>query len=381
MQSQNSESFEILTQNIQSVNQVLRQSAANAINKHVTCRNWLVGYYIVYYEQSGNDRAKYGEMLLKKLAERLKENSFSYTNLKLYRQFYITYQTLFYSVREFLFQYDSISQSLIGQLKSFDFQSCVISQPPMGQSENNECTVPGRMLFDKLSYTHFVQLLPLKDTLERTFYEMECIKGMWSVRELKRQIGSHYFQRSGLSRDKSALTTLVNQNAMQTNLQEILKSPFTFEFLGLNTKDVVEESDLEIALMDHLKEFMLELGTGFCFEARQKRILIDNNYYFYDLLFYNRLLHCGVIIELKSHELDYKDIAQLNMYLAYYRKNLMSSSDNPPVGILLCTSVGSEMVEYATTGIDENLLISQYMLKLPSKIELESWLRDELKKM
>lgn len=201
----------------------------------------------------------------------------------------------------------------------------------MGQSENDECTVPGRMLFDKLSYTHFVQLLPLKDTLERTFYEMECIKGMWSVRELKRQIGSHYFQRSGLSRDKSALSTLVNQNAMQTNLQEILKSPFTFEFLGLNTKDVVEESDLEIALMDHLKEFMLELGTGFYFEARQKRILIDNNYYFYDLLFYNRLLHCGVIIELKSHELDYKDIAQLNMYLAYYRKNLMSSSDNPPV--------------------------------------------------
>lgn len=143
----------------------------------------------------------------------------------------------------------------------------------MGQSENDECTVPGRMLFDKLSYTHFVQLLPLKDTLERTFYEMECIKGMWSVRELKRQIGSHYFQRSGLSRDKSALSTLVNQNAMQTNLQEILKSPFTFEFLGLNTKDVVEESDLEIALMDHLKEFMLELGTGFCFEARQKRYI------------------------------------------------------------------------------------------------------------
>lgn len=202
-------------------------------------------------------------------------------------------------MREFLFQYDSISQSLIGQLKSFDFQSCVISQSPWANLKMTECTVPWTNAFLINYLIRFVQLLPLKDTLERTFYEMECIKGMWSVRELKRQIGSHYFQRSGLSRDKSALSTLVNQNAMQTNLQEILKSPFTFEFLGLNTKDVVEESDLEIALMDHLKEFMLELGTGFCFEARQKRILIDNNYYFYDLLFYNRLLHCGVIIELK----------------------------------------------------------------------------------
>ncbi len=198
---------------------------------------------------------------------------------------------------------------------------------------------------------------------------------------MKRQIGSRYFQRSGLSFNKSALCSLANQGAAQTNLQEVIKSPFTFEFLELSAKDVVEESDLETALMNHLQEFMLELGAGFCFEARQKRILIDNNYYFYDLLFYNRFLHCGVIIELKSNELNYKDVAQLNMYLAYYRKNLMSVNDNPPVGILLCTSIGEEMVEYATAGIDENLFISQYLLKLPSKKELENWLRDELSKI
>lgn len=374
------ESFELLAQKIQSVNQLLRQSVANAINKHVTCRNWLIGYYIVHYEQNGNDRAKYGEMLLKKLALKLNENSFSYTNLKLYRQFYQAYTRLILPIKEYSTQLISIGQSVIGQLEIADIQFDEISQSLIGQLKETPCTVSEQMLFERLSYTHFIQLIPLDD-IERTFYEMECIKGMWSVRELKRQIGSHYFQRSGLSRDKSALSALVNQTTMQTNLQEVIKSPFTFEFLGLNAKDVVEESDLESALMDHLQEFMLELGTGFCFESRQKRILIDNNYYFYDLLFYNRLLHCGVILELKSHELDYKDVAQLNMYLAYYRKNLMVPGDNPPVGILLCTNAGKEMVEYATTGIDEKLFISQYMLKLPSKKELEIWLRNELNKM
>lgn len=291
------ESFELLAQKIQSVNQLLRQSAANAINKHVTCRNWLIGYYIVHYEQNGNDRAKYGEMLLKKLALKLNENSFSYTNLKLYRQFYQAYTRLILPIKEYSTQLSSIGQSVIGQLEIADIQFDEISQSQIGQLKETPCTVSEQMLFERLSYTHFIQLIPLDD-IERTFYEMECIKGMWSVRELKRQIGSHYFQRSGLSRDKSALSALVNQTTMQTNLQGVIKSPFTFEFLGLNAKDVVEESDLESALMDHLQEFMLELGTGFCFESRQKRILIDNNYYFYDLLFYNRLLHCGVILEL-----------------------------------------------------------------------------------
>lgn len=375
------ESFELLTQNIQTVNHALQQSAANAINKHVTCRNWLIGYYIVHYEQNGSDRANYGERLLKTLAERLKEDSFSYRNLQLYRQFYQTYTRLLLPVKEYFTQLVSIVQSPIAQLQIADIQSDEIGQSVIAQLEEDRCSVSEQMLFSRLSYTHFVRLLPLEDELERTFYEMECIKGMWSVRELKRQIDSHYFQRSGLSRDKSALSALVNQNVMQTNLQEVIKSPFTFEFLGLSAKDVVEESDLETALMEHLKEFMLELGSGFCFEARQKRILIDNDYYFYDLLFYNRLLHCGVILELKSHVLDYKDVAQLNMYLAYYRKNLMVLGDNPPVGILLCTNAGKEMVEYATTGIDENLFISQYMLQLPSKKELEVWLCNELKNM
>ena len=245
--------------------------------------------------------------------------------------------------------------------------------------ESEDIQISADKLFSNLSFTHFVQLLPISDSLERTFYELESIKGCWSARELKRQINSGYYVRSGLSRDKEALRQLVNQHASLNNMVETIKSPFVFEFLGLEGKDIVEESDLESALMDHLQQFLLELGTGFCFEARQKRILVDNQYYYCDLVFYNRLIHSGVIVELKSHPLDYKDVAQLNMYLAYYRKNMMAEGDNPPVGILMCTGAGEEMVEYATAGIDENMFISNYMLKLPSKEDLTKWLKKMVK--
>lgn len=186
--TEDNESFELLAQNIRSVNQALRQSAANAINKHVTCRNWLVGYYIVHYEQSGNDRAKYGEMLLKNLAEQLKEDSFSYRNLRLYRQFYTTYKRLFLPVKEYCGKSISNWQSSITKFQIADIQCVEIWQSPIAKLEKEECSVSELVLFERLSYTHFVQLLPLEDALERTFYEMECIKGMWSVRELKRQI-------------------------------------------------------------------------------------------------------------------------------------------------------------------------------------------------
>ncbi|MBQ8702265.1 MAG: DUF1016 family protein [Prevotella sp.] len=402
------ESFEQLAQGLRSMNEAFQQSAASAINKHVTCRNWLNGYYIVHYEQNGSDRAKYGEKLLQKLAERLNMKGYSYTDLKLYRQFYCEYPQLLPAIYSYIIQNSKISQSLIGQL---DFHK--ISQPLIGQLEQVDSqtkeigqsviahlesrgivqsaiaqsdtaatiAVPVDKLFNRLSYTHFVQLLPIEDPLERTFYEIECIKGVWSTRELKRQIDSGYFIRSGLSGDKKALQALANQGAVQQSLHETVKSPFVFEFLGLDAKSVVEESDLESALMDHLQEFMLELGNGFCLEARQKRILVDEEYYYMDLLFYNRVARFGVVLELKSHKLDYKDVAQLNMYLAYYRKNMMQLGDNPPIGILLCTAAGKEMVEYATAGIDENLFISQYQLRLPSKEDLEKWLHKELNEL
>ena len=160
-----------------------------------------------------------------------------------------------------------------------------------------------------------------------------------------------------------------------------IKDPFTFEFLGLDAKEAVSESDLEQALMEHLQEFMLELGQGFCFEARQKRIIIDDKYYFIDLVFYNRLLHCNVIIELKNDEFKHEDLGQLNAYVGYYKKNEMLPGDNPPVGILLCTDKGSQMVEYALSGMDNQLFVSTYMLHLPDKRKLEEFILKELEEM
>jgi len=371
--------FQNLVSGINTVNKCLRESAASAINKHVTARNWLIGYYIVNYEQNGQDRAQYGDAVLKNLASCLNEEGLSYGNLKLYRQFYLTFTSLGFSILSFININRQIGQSPIAQLQPSDFQQETIGQSLIVQSKTCEVSVPGDKLFNHLSYTHLLQLLPIDDPLERAFYEIECIKGIWSVRELKRQIKSNSYLRSGLSKCPDKLIAKINGTADTTDIADVIKSPYTFEFLGIPAKDIVEENELEKALMDHLQEFILELGQGFCFEGRQKRILIDNNYYFYDLLFYNRLAHCGVIIELKTEPLDYKDVAQINLYRNYYKDNFMAPGDNPPIGLLLCTKSGKEMVKYAKEGIDPNLYIQEYSLHLPSEEKLSEWLKEEIK--
>ena len=369
-----------LVNSIMSINTALRDAAAKAINKCVTARNWLIGYYIVHYEQNGEDRAVYGERILQSLAERLDDEGLSYRNLKLYRQFYVAFPELGVCVSRFLLAQQSIRQPLVAQLQSDENELIRIGQPLVAkfdhskENEKDESLVAPEMVFSSLSYSHLVQLLGVSDPLEKAFYEIEAIKGVWSKRELKRQIDSQLYYRTGISQNKDAVVALANSCATTTNITDIIRSPYTFEFLGLKGKEVVEESDLESALIDHLQEFLLELGNGFCFEARQKRILVDEKYYFYDLLFYNRILHCGVIVELKMGELDYSDLAQLNMYVNYYKKNFMNEGDNPPIGILLCSGAGKEMVEYAAPGIDENVFVSTYMLRLPSKETLLKWL-------
>ena len=369
-----------LVNSILSVNTALRESAAKAINKCVTARNWLIGYYIVHYEQNGEDRAEYGERILQSLAERLGDEGLSYRNLKLYRQFYLAFPELEAVVGQFLLSHSSIGQPLVAQLQSNENELIRIGQPAVAKSNTEEsrrkCNnqISPEQVFNSLSYSHLIQLLNITDPLEKAFYEIEAIKGVWSKRELKRQIDSQLYLRTGISQNKDAVVALANSKAETANIADMIRSPYTFEFLGLKGKEVVEESDLESALIDHLQEFLLELGNGFCFEARQKRILIDEKYYFYDLLFYNRILHCGVIVELKMGELDYADLAQLNMYVNYYKKNFMNEGDNPPIGILLCSGAGKEMVEYASPGIDENVFISTYMLRLPSKETLLQWL-------
>lgn len=373
--------FNNLVSGISAVNKFLKDSAACAINQHVTARNWLIGYYIVNYEQKGMDRAAYGEGVLKKIASHFNDNGLSYANLKLYRQFYLAFPNLGNAIVSFISTNNRIGQSPISQLQSIDIQQEIIGQSLIIQSSDQQISVPGDKLFNRLSYTHLLQLLPIDDPLERAFYEIECIKGVWSVRELQRQIKSNCYLRSGLSKRPDKLIAQVNGTAETTDIVDVIKSPYTFEFLGIPAKDIVEESELEKALMDHLQEFILELGQGFCFEARQKRILVDNNYFFYDLLFYNRLAHCGVIIELKAEDLDYKDVAQINLYRNYYKDNFMAPGDNPPIGILLCTKSGKEMVKYAMDGIDKSLFVQEYSLHLPSEEKLEGWLKDEMRKI
>ena len=373
--------FDGLVAHIQQTQDVLQNNARLVINRHVTAKAWLTGYYIVEYEQKGADRAKYGEQLLKKLAEKLKDKkTFSYRTLRLYRQFYLVYNRLGLPIKKYLCGNLSIGQSVIAKLKSSQNEGLIIWQSVIAKSSDvvgNEVWVDPQELFDKLSFTHLAAILPISDPLERAFYETMAIRGTWSVRELQRQIDSNYYFRSGWSQKPEALAKLVEGKAETDTLALDIKSPFTFEFLGLQAKDVVEESDLETALITHLQDFILELGMGFCFEERQKKMLIDDRYFKADLVFYHRILKRHVIIELKANRLNYADAAQLHMYLAYYRKNIMQPDDNPPIGILLCSEVGQEMAEYSLLDLDESVFISKYQLNVPSKERMAEFLRKE----
>jgi predicted nuclease of restriction endonuclease-like (RecB) superfamily len=229
-----------------------------------------------------------------------------------------------------------------------------------------------------LSFTHFVEFLSIDDPLKRAFYEIETIKGNWSVKQLQRQINTLLFERTGLSENKAGLIQQANKNSDIPSLENSIRNTYFFEFLGLKDKDMVSENDLETALLNHLQEFILELGEGFCFEARQKRIIIGNKNYYVDLVFYHRILKCHVLIDLKVDEADYSAITQLNTYVSWYRKNMMHTDDNPCVGILLCTNNDEAFVEYALAGLDEKIFVSQYLLYIPAKEKLEKFIRYEM---
>lgn len=377
--------FDILVGRIESANEVLQNNARVVINRHVTAKAWLTGYYIVEYEQHGADRAKYGEKLIPELSKRLGKNKYSVSTLKLYRQFYQVYPTLAYEILDFVKTLPAIGQSPIIQLQLPVYQSCEKSQSLIAKSCDlaisakiaNDSMVPSTKLFNKLSFTHLAALLPVEDSLARDFYATMAIRGTWSVRELQRQIDTNYYERSGWSKNPQQLAELVNEKCEVSTLQNDIKSPFTFEFLGLPAKNVVEESDLESAILNHLQDFILELGMGFCFEERQKKLLIDDRYYKADLVFYHRVLKRHVIIELKAHRLDYTDAAQLKMYLAYFRQNIQQPDDNAPIGILMCTEVGQEMVEYLASDMDEEMFISKYKLEIPDKNKMMEFLRQQ----
>lgn len=368
-------SFSDLASIIQTTHDAALSSAVRAINRMQTMRNWLIGYYIVEFEQYGKDRAEYGAHLLKKLEERVDRKGLNVTLFQTSRNFYNLYPQM-----EGLFVPNKIYSTLSNKSGS---RIPLMDKSADAQSNSNCATVshnfqtPPEMIVSRLSFSHIREFMSVDNPLARYFYEQECIKCTWSVRELRRQISTNLYFRTGISDNPEKMLSLPSVQGHDSAVLQI-RQPFTFEFLGLKAQEIVDEHDLEDALITHLQEFILELGKGFCFEARQKRIIIDDEYYYPDLVFYNRILHCGVIIELKNEEFSHENLGQLNAYVSYYKENEMQPGDNPPVGILLCTRKGKKMVEYALAGMDNQLFVSTYMLQLPDKKTLEDFLLKQL---
>lgn len=378
--SQNTHSFDELTKIIRDTHDAAQTTAVKAINRMQTMRNWLYGYYIIEFEQHGKDRAEYGTQLLKRLEERVNRKGLTETLFKNSRKFYRLYPQMVENIIGVISP--TVSDKL---LESKDASGLCDTQMTENEHVEKSPTVSdgfrttGQMIISRMSFSHIVEIMTVDDPLARYFYEQECIKCTWSVRELRRQISTNLYVRTGISSNPEKMLSLPSLQGHDNNELQI-RQPFTFEFLGLKANEVVDEKDIENALIDHLQDFLLELGKGFCFESRQKRIIIDDEYYYPDLVFYNRILHCGVIIELKDEEFSHQNLGQLNAYVSHYKEHEMQPGDNPPIGILLCTRKGKKMVEYALAGMDNQLFVSTYMLQLPDKKTLEDFLLKQLEK-
>lgn len=378
--SQNTHSFDELTKIIRDTHDAAQTTVVKAINRMQTMRNWLYGYYIIEFEQHGKDRAEYGTQLLKRLEERVNRKGLTETLFKNSRKFYRLYPQMVENIIGVISP--TVSDKL---LETKDASGLCDAYMTANEHVEKSPTVSdgfrttGQMIISRLSFSHIVEIMTVDDPLARYFYEQECIKCTWSVRELRRQISTNLYVRTGISCNPEKMLSLPSLQGHDNNELQI-RQPFTFEFLGLKANEVVDEKDIENALIDHLQDFLLELGKGFCFESRQKRIIIDDEYYYPDLVFYNRILHCGVIIELKDEEFSHQNLGQLNAYVSHYKEHEMQPGDNPPIGILLCTRKGKKMVEYALAGMDNQLFVSTYMLQLPDKKTLEDFLLKQLEK-
>jgi predicted nuclease of restriction endonuclease-like (RecB) superfamily len=390
-----------LLNGIGAVSRSTQAAVTQAINQTLTLRNWLIGAYIIEYEQGGDPRAQYGDVLLRRLAKDLADQGLSglgRTNLVNFRKVALTYPILARpEILERLIQrLDELPQK--GQTVS-DFSSMLNTTPLLdsdtagvqeslsfpalaNRSEDTEALnwkdeAYYLKLFRTLPWSNLVELCRVEDPLKRSFYELECLKSRWSNRELRRQINSLLYERVGLSKDPAAVIALVQTGELIDTPTTLLRDPFVLEFLGLPEKSSYSESDLEQALIDHLQEFLSELGTDFCFMRRQFRITIANRHYFLDLLLYHRRLRCLVAIDLKLGAFEAAYAGQMNLYLNYLKSEVALPDENPPVGIILCSDKDAEEVHYATAGMDSNLFVSRYLVALPSEEQLKRWLREE----
>ncbi|MCE5223100.1 PDDEXK nuclease domain-containing protein [bacterium] len=339
-------------------------SARQAVNKNVNTiqvlTNFEIGHRIIENEQKGEKRAEYGKTLIKILADKLTKefgSGFSKRNLEYMRHFYLEYKN----------RSDQIVQTVSAQSEKISTMSVIV--------ENTQ-TVSAQILsgqlykgpFD-LSWSHYVFLMGIKDEDERSFYEIESRDQNWSLRELERQYNSGLYERLALSRDKKKIKELSHKGQIVSKPEDLFKEPYVLEFLGLDEKIAYSESDLESAIIDKIERFLLELGKGFLFEARQKRFTFDEDNFYVDLVFYNRLLRCYVLIDLKIGKLSHQDLGQMQMYVNYFDRYIKMQDENPTVGIILCQMKKEALVEI-TLPKDTNIHAKEYRLYLPSKEEL-----------
>lgn len=358
--------FQRLLNALQSTHEATQRRAVHAVDRFLVVRNWLFGFYIVEYEQSGEDRASYGAGLIDSLSQYLHGTGIkgvSPTRLRLYRSFYLEYPQIFPTPS---FGSET-TQPLIQPTPSVEFTKLSFPGGPNADFLD--------VMVEKfsLSWSHYVELLTLDQADERHFYTIEAEVNHWSVRELKRQIASSLFQRLALSRDPNEIRQLAHQGQVVEKAADLIKNPLVLEFLGLQEHPSFSEEELESAIIDHLEKFLLELGKGFLFESRQKRLTFDNDHFYVDLVFYNRLLRCYVLIDLKRDKLTHQDLGQMQMYVNYFDRHVKLNDELPTIGIVLCHRKNDALVEL-TLPKDANIFASKYQLYLPSKEELKTQL-------
>lgn len=375
--------FELLAQHIESIQSALQQQAAHAVNLSLTARNWLMGCYIVEFEQNGEDKAQYGTKLLKRLEERLHTKGLTERRFREFRRLYLVYPQLGKEVLNYVGAQVQNSQftlpEAIRRTATAESENAIIRRTTSAELEQQAWQVPADKLFYRLPLSHLTVISKIDDPLKRAFYEIETIKGCWTYDELDRQISTLYYERSGLSKDKAGLSKLVNQAAQNLSAKDVLHNPVALEFLDLESHEKIEETDIETAILNQMQTMLLELGNGFCFEARQKRILIDGDYYKIDLVFYHRVLKCHFLVELKIDKFHHEYASQLNMYLNYYKHEVMTTDDNPPIGLLLCADYGETVVKYATGGLDPNLFVQKYHIQLPTEEEIKAFIAQSIR--
>lgn len=381
------ENIQNLVSLIGETQQFFKQQAQKQVNIALTLRNWLFGFYIAEYELRGADRAEYGQRILKEIAKRTKHiPGMSERNLYLFKSFHISYPQILQSAtaKSYLsnLQQVAILQTLSAKLKDDENNSlepASLTSIQKLQSSTGKLQIDADKLINQLSFSHFIEFLKTDSNIKRSFYEVEAIRNNWSVRELQRAMNSMLFERTGLSANKqTVLEKHLNQGAFLP--YEMFRDPYILEFLGLKEETEYSESSLEQAIIDHLQTFLLEMGKGFCFEARQKRITFDNTHYRIDLVFYHRILRCNILIDLKLGEFTHADAGQMNVYLNYFNENEKHEGDNPPVGIILCASKNENLVKYATTGLQQQVFVNKYMINLPNENDLKKIVEVEQRK-